>query len=112
MRVPNGRLAHVAAAKVHEYLLSPVHPVGRFKCAFFASLGYARDDWRRLEADLRALVQNHVVIRIQPNPYGTKYVVRGNLLGPSGVAADVVTVWIVLDGESAPRFVTAYPGED
>jgi hypothetical protein len=41
-----------------------------------------------------------------------KYVVRGTLNGPSGEAADVITVWIVLDGESAPRFVTAYPGED
>jgi hypothetical protein len=41
-----------------------------------------------------------------------KYVVGGTLNGPSGAVADVVTVWIVLDGEDIPRFVTAYPGED
>ena len=40
-----------------------------------------------------------------------KYVVSGRLSGPSGDAAGVITVWIILDGESAPRFVTAYPGE-
>jgi hypothetical protein len=41
-----------------------------------------------------------------------KYVVRGTLSGPSGAVADVIAVWILLDGESAPRFVTAYPGEE
>lgn len=112
MRVPNGRSARIDAAKIHDYLLSPVHPIGRFKSDFFTSLGYSRDAWRRLEADLQAHLRDHEVVQTQPNPYGMKYVVRGTLCGPSGAAADVITVWIVLDGESAPRFVTAYPGED
>ena len=112
MRVPNGRSARIDAAKIREYLLSPVHPVGRFKSAFFTSLGYSRDAWRRLETDLRAHLEDHEVVQTQPNSYGMKYVVRATLCGPSGAAADVITVWIVLDGESAPRFVTAYPGED
>jgi len=92
-------------------LLSSVHPIGRFKSAFFTSLGYSPDDWRRLEAGLLVHAQNHEVIETQPNPYGMKYVVSGRLSGPSGDAAGVITVWIILDGESAPRFVTAYPGE-
>ena len=44
------------------------------------------------------------------NDYGQKYLVRGILKGPSGKAAEVVTVWIILSGEGVPRFVTAFPG--
>lgn len=112
MRVPNARTARLAPAKIQDYLLSPVHPIGRFKCAFFTSLGYSRAAWRRLDADLRVHLQDNDVVQTQPNPYGMKYVVRGTLSGPSGAVADVIAVWILLDGESAPRFVTAYPGEE
>jgi hypothetical protein len=93
-------------------LLSPAHPIGRFKSLFFRSLGYSQDDWHRLETALRAHIRDFDVQRTQRNPYGTKYVVSGTLIGPSGAAVVVTTVWIVLDGESVPRFVTAYPGED
>ena len=37
-----------------------------------------------------------------------KYLVFGRLEGPAG-AADVVTVWIVLEGDDTPRLVTVYP---
>jgi hypothetical protein len=110
VRVPNGHRATIDPAKIRDYLLSPVHPIGRFKSAFFVSLGYSRDDWRRLEADLLVHVQDYEVAETQPNPYGVKYVVSGTLFGPLS-AAGVITVWIVRDGESAPRLVTAYPGE-
>jgi hypothetical protein len=42
--------------------------------------------------------------------FGQKYVVAGSIQGPSGRSAQVVTVWIVLNGEDFPRLVTAYPG--
>jgi hypothetical protein len=38
--------------------------------------------------------------------------VHGTITGPSGRAAGVVAVWIILNGEDFPRFVTAYPGEE
>jgi hypothetical protein len=40
---------------------------------------------------------------------GTKYAIIGPLTGPNGRVAEIVTVWIILAGEDAPRFVTAYP---
>jgi hypothetical protein len=47
----------------------------------------------------------------QPSAFGQKYEVRGTIKGPSGRQAIVLAVWIVLKGESFPRFVTVFPGE-
>ena len=54
MKLPNASLAIIDSAKLRDYLLSPAHPVGRFKAPFFAALGYAQEQWQQLEADLRA----------------------------------------------------------
>lgn len=45
MSLPNADRAIVDPAKVRDYLLSASHPVGRFKAAFFLSLGYSEDRW-------------------------------------------------------------------
>lgn len=41
--LPNLELACVDERKIHDYLLSSEHPIGRFKAAFFRSLGYTRE---------------------------------------------------------------------
>jgi len=41
VRLPNGDRAVVDDAKVRDYLLSPTHPVGRFKSVFFMALGFS-----------------------------------------------------------------------
>jgi hypothetical protein len=46
--LPNADRATVAEAKVRDYLLSPVHPVGRFKAVFFFALGFSREHWELL----------------------------------------------------------------
>lgn len=110
MRIPNADRAVIDPVKLHGYLLSPAHPVGRFKGRFFADLGYTRDDWRRLEADLRAQHLSKEAQRGATSRYGQKYEIRAMLTGPAGRSAEVVSVWIVLANEDVPRFVTAYPG--
>ena len=55
MKLPAGERAVIAPAKIRDYLLSTSHPVGRFKAPFFASLGYTKTTWRRLDEDLRSL---------------------------------------------------------
>src|SRR2546423_8793159 len=52
MKVPNAQFAQIDRAKTEDYLLSPVHPVGRFKSVVFSALGYSRDAWQQLDADL------------------------------------------------------------
>ena len=53
MRIPNADRAVIEAVKLHGYLLSRIHPIGRFKATFFCALGYSSEEWRQLETDLR-----------------------------------------------------------
>jgi hypothetical protein len=54
VRLPDGERAIIDPEKLRDYVLSRVHPVGRFKAAFFASLGYEIDNWQDLDRALRA----------------------------------------------------------
>jgi hypothetical protein len=111
MNLPNGQLAAIELEKVRDYLLSPEHPVGRFKARFFGALGYRRSDWPQLQRDLLMHATSGVAEPGRPSPYGQKYEVRGRLRTPSGALVGMVTVWIILNGEASPRFVTAFPEE-
>lgn len=109
MLIPNADRAVVEPAKLHDYLLSRGHPVGRFKAAFFQSLGYSSQNWRQLEADLRSQHLSKEATADEPTRYGQKYVVRATLVGPAGAPAALVSVWVIRAGEDFARFVTAYP---
>lgn len=110
MELPGSNFAVVDDAKVRDYLLSHEHAVGRFKATFFEALGYSAAGWNRLKQDLLGLCRTGVAVEGQSSQFGRKYEVRGTLQGPSGRRAEVVTVWVILGGESVPRFVTAFPG--
>ena len=100
--------AIISSEKLRDYLLSTSHPIGRYKSAFFRSLGYSQEQWQVLERDLRAALSNEAQLSGRTE-YGQKFTVRGVLSGPNGRAAAIVSVWIILTTEKAPRFVTAYP---
>lgn len=110
MLLPNAHLAEIDPLKLHGYLLSLSHPVGRFKARFFAALGYAADEWQVLEADLRI---QHLGHDAEPGPIvssGQTYTIRAILTGPNGQAAAVLSVWLLRAETGIPHFVTAYPG--
>lgn len=110
MKIPNASRAIIETTKLRDYLLSPSHPVGRFKAPFFAALGYQQEQWPQLEADLRAQLAMHDALPVASSPYGQKFEIRAVLTGPSGRSAEVVSIWIILVGDDVPRLVTAYPG--
>jgi hypothetical protein len=110
VKLPGAENAIVDASKVRDYLLSPEHPVGRAKARFFAGLGFTRTEWSELQRVLRGVAASGDAELGAATPFGQKYLVRGTIRGPAGPAASLVTVWIILTGEAAPRFVTAYPG--
>jgi hypothetical protein len=108
--LPNADDAVVDPVKLRDYLLSTVHPLGRFKARFFGALGFSADRWPELESALRT---QHLTQQAEPGAVirsGQKFTIQAILTGPNGQAAVVVSVWFVRVGESVPRFVTAYPG--
>ena len=107
--LPNSASAIVEPGKVRDYLLSPSHPLGRFKRKVFTALGYTENDWVRLCDDLLAHGRSGRARLADVSCFGQKYVVSGNLSGPSGRTGRFVTVWLVESEGSAPRFITAYP---
>jgi len=110
LKLPNVENAVIDSEKLRDYLLSPSHPVGRFKAAFFSSLGYRQEDWKQLEADLRRQHLTKDAVLHRETSYGRKYEIHGRIRGPAGKTREVVSVWIILVDEEVPRFVTAYPG--
>jgi hypothetical protein len=110
VRLPNPDRTVVADAKVRDYLLSPSHPVGRFKASFFVSLGFTVTNWKDLRDALLTVARAGEANPGQTSPYGLKYEVRGTITGPLGRQASVVTVWMVPEGRDFAHFVTAFPG--
>src|SRR5919205_831872 len=72
VRLPGGDQGIVRKAKVCDYLLSPNHPIGRFKAVFFSTLGYTTGEWERLQQDLLRLGQSGKVVTGQKSLYGQK----------------------------------------
>lgn len=107
--LPNFEHAYVAPDKVLDYLLSPTHPIGRFKATVFAALGYDQENWEVLRDDLLKMARTQSASPGQPSPFGQKFEVNGILVGPSGRSAEFISVWMVRTGEDIPTFVTAFP---
>jgi hypothetical protein len=107
--LPNAQLATIEPAKVRDYLLSPVHPIGRFKATVFTALGYTQENWSQLRDDLLVIAQTCEATAGLASPYGRKFEVSGTLRGPNGRSGYFLTAWIIPNGEVAPKFVTAHP---
>ena len=109
MKIPGAEHAVLDANKVRDYLLSPEHRIGSAKARFFAQFGFHQRNWTVLRDELYRFAQQEAELG-GATQFGQKYVVLGTIEGPSGYVARLVIVWIVLNGEDFPRFVTAYPG--
>ena len=94
---------------VEDYLLSREHRVGSAKARFFTQLGFDPQHWPALRDALLHFAREEAELG-SATRFGQKYVVRGSIAGPSGRAEQIVVVWIILNGEDCPRFVTANPG--
>ena len=112
MKLPNVQAAVVSKEKIVGYLLNQQHPDGRGKAIFFGNLGFDIEKWSALADALRKIaVENDVALEVE-SPHGRKYIIDGTLESPSSQMPRVRTVWIIDHGESNPRLVTAYPGND
>ncbi|QPN62018.1 DUF6883 domain-containing protein [Synechococcus sp. CBW1004] len=107
--LPHAEHAVVEQAKICDYLLSGVHPVGRFKARVFLALGYSSEGWSRLRDDLLHHGRTGMVRRIESNTYGMKVVISAKLKGPNGTSRRFCTVWLIPCFSIQPRLITAYP---
>ena len=109
MKLPNADHALVPEAKVLEYLLAEAHPRGRYKAAFFLSLGFERREWRKFDTVLTRHPAEHDVCRVEDSRFGKRYVIDGPIDAPDGSRPGIRTVWFVETGGDIPVLVTAYP---
>jgi hypothetical protein len=109
MKLPHGDQATIHPSKLGDYLLSLTHPVGRSKAQFFRSLGFDETNVQLLEQGLLLIAETEEITTVVASPHGQKYTIEGRLQTPTGRVIGVRTVWIIENGQQAPRFVTAYP---
>jgi hypothetical protein len=109
-KLPHADKAVIKSEKLLYYLLSPTHLEGKYKADFFRNFGYDASTWKILENDIKKLIMSNDAVLQKSSSHGTYYVVKGKIISPSGDTFNIQTVWIILNGEDAPRFVTAYSG--
>lgn len=109
VKLPNRENAYIPSPKLHDYLLSKTHPIGRWKAGFFRALGFDETNVDALKQRLIAIAHSKDVKDAVPSAHGTKYIIEGSLQTPVGSIVQVQTVWIIDAGQDRPRFVTAYP---
>lgn len=109
MKLPNHERALVPREKVVDYLLSRTHRDGRGKAAFFSRFGFTPESWQTLAEALLRHAARYEVAKAEATPFGTRYVVEGELETPDGRAPSVRAVWFVETDEEIPRLATAYP---
>jgi len=108
-RLPGIDVAIVGDAKLTDDLLNPTHPRGAAKARFLAGFGFAleRLDEAR-QAFLRHARQNEMSAS-QLNRFGTIFEIEGPLPSPDGRNPRVRLVWMIDQGQSAPRLITMVP---
>ena len=109
MQLPNAARARVDRRKITEYLLSPSHPDGRAKAAFFRAVGFRLEDWQSLAQAFRDLAVTFPVTDVMESEFGTRYTVDGALATPEGRSVWVRTVWLIGPGSESARLITAFP---
>jgi len=109
VKLPNHDQAIVPREKIVDYLLSHAHRDGRGKAIFFSGFGFSVNAWQTLADALRRHAAENEVAKIEASPYGTRYVIEGELHAPDGRRPLVRVVWFVDTGEVIPRLATAYP---
>jgi hypothetical protein len=63
----------VEPEKVRDYLLSPTHPVGRFKAAYFAQLGFTQANWEIFASELRRIAAESDVLLGKFSRFSNKF---------------------------------------
>jgi len=106
--LPNVESSTAADAKFLKYFYNPENQDGYTKgLAFSSHLGYNVDNWEDFRADILRRSRLNPAAFSRDTEHGPKYEQKMIIYGLKGTPMELMTVWIIQDGE--PRFVTAYP---
>lgn len=105
MRLPADSI--IAPGKVTQYLLR--RRIENDKSAFLALAGYREATADRLLADIREQILPLEAEHIEETEYGTKYRIRGELVGPNGRALRILTIWMTEIATKQTKFITLFP---
>lgn len=105
MKLPADAL--ITRAKLTGYLLVK-RPVGD-KSEFLKQAGYALDNPRRLEEDIRRQILTRDAVSLAKNQYGELFEILGTLTGSNTKVLMVKTVWMQEFGTGITKFITLYP---
>ncbi len=107
-RLLNVQQAQIDIRKFTEYALNPNHAVGVHKAKVFeAALGYTRNNFEGLVAQVRTGILNNPATQGVVDKYGTHFTVDMLVRGPAGQAV-VRTGWIYPVGSQVPRMTTVF----
>lgn len=110
MKLPNRKKAYIPEAKIVNYLLDLTNENGRPKARFFLAFGFTIETWEVMAQALKEHANYHEVTKIEQRPpFGVHYVIEGTLSTPDGRNPAVRVIWIIDDGDTIPRLVSAYP---
>ena len=108
MRLPSAESAEVDIAKLRDYCLDPMHPIGKHKArAFAAALGIRAEQAWELRAALLDAARDMPAIPGEKDAYGERYMVDFGWTTQTGEAM-LRSVWMVRSGEDHPRLVTCF----
>lgn len=82
-RIPNYDKAIIDPVKLKDYVLSDIHPIGRFKAVLLQQMGYTRKGWEQFAGDIRI---EHLALDaelVEKTKYGQKYMMSSQQLADS-----------------------------
>lgn len=112
MKLPNLELAHIPPEKITDYLLNLGHEDGGGKAIFFIHFGFSLEQWQDLAKALINHAETNNITKQEKTPFGTRYVIEGKFLTPTGRVVQLRSVWFIEENSTIPRLTTAYPLEE
>ncbi len=109
MQLPNYEKAVINPQKFTDYILSNSHPIGKYKAAYFKSIGFIKENYHLLINEISKLIKENNIDSKTENEFGKKYVISGIISAPNKKKLKVTTVWFIENNNSIPYFVTVYP---
>lgn len=109
MKLPNADLVDIPDRKLGGYLLDHDHPQNGGKADFYQIVGFTTSNAHELREALYQHILHNDVVKTETIQFGTRYVVEGPMYCTNGRHYPIRSVWFISNGETIPKFVTAYP---